>query len=115
MQFTIHYQRHFATLFDPDAYSLERLGETHVKVCVTSATDLEDIFRMFQAEAWSVPDSERWCQAVKAAGACHASLSVGDVAVDEQGEAWICAAFGWKRLEQAEDQLIADVRAFLFA
>jgi len=33
----------------------------------------------------------------------HTSMSVGDVAVDEAGEAWVCASLGWERVSEVRE------------
>lgn len=40
------------------------------------------------------------------------SLSVGDVVVDESGEAWVCRSVGWKRVRDWEPKSLVNELAF---
>ena len=69
------------------------LGTTHVHLMERSARGLEDLWIAMQGENWSPNGEAR--SLIKDKGLQHTSMSVGDIAVDEKGTAWIVDQFGW--------------------
>ena len=72
-------------------------GITHCFIRELEANSLGEVFRNMQGFNWS-PNGEANA-VIRAAGVSHTSMSIGDVAVDEQGHAWACASLGWKEIE----------------
>ena len=60
------------------------------------AENLEDLFVKMQGEVWS-PKGEA-NDLIKGLGLHHTSMSVGDVAVDENRNIHFCAMIGWEKL-----------------
>jgi hypothetical protein len=57
---------------------------------------LERVFAQMQGENWSPNGEAR--PLIKAKGLQHTSMSVGDVAIDENGDKHIVARFGFEQL-----------------
>ena len=72
------------------------LGETHAFVKQTGAKGLEDLFHNMQAEVWSPNGEAR--PLIEKAGLQHTSMSIGDIAVDANGNAFMVDATGWRKL-----------------
>ena len=78
----------------PDMDSLVRNYQC-LKVGV-EAENREELYWQMQGENWSRNDEAR--DEILALGLSHTSMSVGDIILNETGELWFCAEFGWKRL-----------------
>lgn len=81
-----------------------KLHETHVHLRNVQAADLNEVYALQQAEVWSPNGEAR--DLIAAKGLQHTSMSVGDVIVDKNGEAWVVASFGFTRV--AIDRLALD-------
>ncbi len=68
--------------------------DSHVFVDYTTADDLEEVFAQFQAE---VMTETRRCR-VLGSFVCHASMSVGDLLLDEAGHLFAVTPVGFKRV-----------------
>ena len=71
-------------------------GETHAFMRTVEAEGLGEVYHRMQGCIWSPKGEAR--PIIAAAGVSHTSMSVGDVAVDEDGQAWVCASVGWKEV-----------------
>jgi hypothetical protein len=83
-------------LFDGDGVTAENLRDTHRMVCILESPSLEQCFDLMQGENWS-PNGEAW-DLIEALGVTHTSMSVGDVAVDENDNAHLVMGMGWKNM-----------------
>jgi hypothetical protein len=66
---------------------------THAFIREVEANDLAEVYRQMQGFVWSPNGEAR--PIIVAAGVHHTSMSIGDVAVDSSGRAWVCAERGW--------------------
>ncbi|MCP4535654.1 MAG: hypothetical protein GY832_00735 [Chloroflexi bacterium] len=73
---------------------------THAFIRQTESESLDDLYREMQGCVWSPNGEAR--DLVARAGVYHTSMSVGDVAVDANGRAWLCANRGWIELDDAD-------------
>jgi len=71
-------------------------GETHAFIKSVYAEHINDVYRKMQGFVWS-PEGEA-VPLIKAAGVYHTSMSVGDVVIDGNGNAWMVMPFGWKQV-----------------
>ncbi len=71
--------------------------DSHVFVDYTKAENLEEVFAQFQAE---VMTETRRCR-VLGSFVCHASMSVGDLLLDEAGHLFAVMPVGFKRVRLA--------------
>lgn len=78
----------------PDAANLSAT-HVHLKDLNTDG-DLEDVWFQMQGETWSPNGEAR--ELIKSKGLQHTSMSVGDVAVDQNGKAYIVASVGFETL-----------------
>ncbi len=74
-----------------------RPGETHAFIRQVEADSLAKVYRQMQGFVWSPNGEAR--DLIRAAGVSHTSMSVGDVVVDADGHAWVCADRGWIETE----------------
>jgi hypothetical protein len=88
MRYCALYQREFSGTSRP----LER--NSRVFVDYTSAEDLEEVFAQFQGE---VMTETRRCW-VQLSLACHTSMSVGNLVIDETGHCFAVIPVGFKRV-----------------
>lgn len=72
------------------------LSDTHKFLKTALAENLEDLFRRMQAEVWSPKGEAR--ELISGAGLEHTSMSVGDIAVEANGNVWMVDHTGWKQL-----------------
>jgi hypothetical protein len=72
------------------------LGKTHVHLMNVSSDDPDDIFCQMQGEVWSPKGKAR--RLILAKGLGHTSMSVGDVIVLADGEAWMVDLVGFRKL-----------------
>ena len=79
-------------------------GMTHVFIREVDADALGEVYWIMQGENWSPRGEAR--PIIRAAGVHHTSMSVGDVAVDDRGQAWLCAPMGWKTIEPLTRRLL---------
>jgi hypothetical protein len=89
MVFHAYYQRRFTGCAQP--FSLE----THAHAATLEAENLEEVFHRLQAENLAPQDAA----ALRACGAQHTSMSVGDVVMDELGHAHQVMPVGFRKLE----------------
>lgn len=76
------------------AVKIDRIKETHVRVCRARAYDLESLWSWMQGENWSPNGEAR--PLIEMLRLNHTSMSVGDVAYDvEDCSWWMVDAFGW--------------------
>lgn len=87
---------HASGMYGTPLLTVERLAETHVFVREVEAFDLDGAFWNSQGEVWS-PNGEAQ-DLIQSLGLCHTSMSVGDVAQDEDGAYWECLNRGWRPL-----------------
>lgn len=83
-------------------------GEDFAFIRETTAKNLEDLFTKMQGEVWSPNGEAR--ELIRNAGCDHTSMSVGDVAVDEEGNGWQVNGIGWKEVPNKTEYIyyIAD-------
>lgn len=79
--------------------SFEDLERTHVHLKDEEAENLEDLFVKMQGENWSPNGEAR--PLIEEKGLAHTSMSVGDVAVCDDG-VYFCDNVGWKQLTSWE-------------
>lgn len=75
------------------------LDETHAFVREIEAPDLGDVYQQMQADNWSPSGEAR--HIINRLGLYHTSLSMGDIAENEDGQKWILLLDGWIKLEEA--------------
>ncbi len=91
MQYRVFYCKYIPRQVDADfSFAPPR---THAFIRQVEADDLAQVFRRMQGFVWSPNGEAR--QLIASAGVHHTSMSVGDVAVDADGRAWVCAERGW--------------------
>jgi hypothetical protein len=75
------------------------LGATHIhlKDMDSGEHGLEFVYAQMQAEVWSPNGEAR--DKIESRGLRHTSMSVGDVIVDEIGNAYVVANVGFKEIE----------------
>ena len=66
---------------------------THIELGTFEATDLDNLFVKMQGEVWSPNGEAR--PLIEFKGLKHTSMSVGDIAVTESGDTFICDRIGW--------------------
>jgi len=76
------------------------LGATHVFLKSVEANNLEHLFQIMQGEVWSPNGEAR--SLIESKGLGHTSMSVGDVVIDDIGEAFIVSQFGFTMLDEDE-------------
>ena len=76
---------------DPSA-----LGRMHVHLTDIASDEREFIFQQMQGESWSPRGHAR--RLISAKGLDHTSMSVGDVVVLADGEAWMVDLVGFRKL-----------------
>lgn len=99
----VWYRRNATYRSDPELSTLN-LHESHVHITNvavdprmrTSYDILDKVYRDMQGENWS-PQGQA-AAILRRRGVHHTSMSVGDVAVLENGSAWECADTGWHRI-----------------
>lgn len=101
MRYRIYYMTTAQKMLIPGAafgegVEVATLQRTHRPVAVIEAADLEDVFHKMQGEVWSPNGEAR--DLIKALGLDHTSMSVGDVVVDESGEAHVVAFMGFQHI-----------------
>jgi|SRR5215831_278388 len=74
----------------------QRETATHILLTEIEASSLEEAYAAMQAERWS-PNGEA-TNLIMRRGLSHTSMSVGDMAEDEQGRFWFCDNFGFTQL-----------------
>jgi len=75
---------------------LANLNSTHVYLMDVHTENLEEIFRQMQGEIWAAKGNER--RLIRAKGLSHTSMSVGDVVILSNGQAWIGDLVGFRQL-----------------
>jgi hypothetical protein len=73
------------------------LKQTHIHLMDTEARDLEHLFHRMQGEMWSPNGEAR--DLIESKGLHHTSMSVGDIAVDENGDVHLVDRFGFVQLK----------------
>jgi hypothetical protein len=73
------------------------LSKTHEYLKTVEAKSLEEVYSMMQGEIWSPNGEAR--ELILSKGLEHTSMSIGDVAVDENGTVWVCHTFGFKETQ----------------
>lgn len=68
-------------------------GRTHAFIVEVEADNLGEAYTRMQGLNWSPRGEAR--PVIRRAGVSHTSMSVGDVLLDDQGNAWVCARLGW--------------------
>ena len=100
MNYRVFYCRELVRQIDDDfSFSPPR---THVYIREVKADDLGQVYRRMQGCVWSPNGEAR--PIIAAAGVHHTSMSIGDVAVDAAGRAWVCAERGWIKVDCNMDQ-----------
>ena len=94
-------------LFAPPRTSAFRT--THAFIRQVEADDLAQVYRQMQGFVWSPNGEAR--QLIASAGVHHTSMSIGDVAVDPAGRAWVCAEKGWIEMDYDDDSLKQSLTA----
>jgi hypothetical protein len=82
--------------FQEGPFDLNDLRQTHKMVAVVSAPNLEELFHHMQGDNWSPNGEAR--HLIEDLGLRHTSMSVGDVAVDDNNVAHLVVTFGFKKL-----------------
>jgi len=73
------------------------LAATHVLLCnVESSDGLAHVFHAMEGEMWSPNGEAR--ELIQSKGLQHTSMSVGDIIVDDVGNAHAVAGFGFKAI-----------------
>ncbi len=91
-----------------------RMNDTTRNACVYGSGDkavgylwtfLQEEYATYKLEADSVEDVFYKLNIDHPADYKLRSMSVGDLVVDPEGVAWICASFGWKKLSEVSAQV----------
>lgn len=94
MKYRVYYYKQVPSLSDCSNSTFEFiLGETHVFLKEVEADNEETAFRMMQGRNWSPNGEAR--PLLESKGLQHTSMSVGDVLINEDWEALVCAERGW--------------------
>lgn len=73
----------------------ETLDHTHTELKTVRADDIEDVFMSMQGEHWF---SEEARELLRSKGLDHASMSVGDILIDENNQAFMVDRIGFVHL-----------------
>lgn len=99
MEYRIYYAKQLPTPLSARAFLKDYAfvpGEKHAYIRTVEAEGLGEVYHRMQGCIWSPRGEAR--PIIEAAGVSHTSMSVGDVAVDEDGQAWVCASVGWEKV-----------------
>lgn len=102
MRYTVWYQveSFVRARFTDQGIDPQALDRSHVDLGVFEAPDLDTLYLDLNLHRDSA--SGRTMMRLCLDGvAPYQSMSVGDVAVDETGRAWVCAPMGWRELHDA--------------
>lgn len=102
MKYRIHYCRRLPSR--PGDLPSFTPGESHRFIRSLEAESLGEVYRRMQGCSWSPNGEAR--SLIEQAGVSHTSMSMGDVAVDETGRAWVCDFLGWKEIQPQKAALI---------
>ena len=95
MNYQVFYYREITRCVDDDfSFNPPR---THAYIRQIEADDLYQVYRQMQGFVWSPNGEARTI--IAAAGVHHTSMSIGDVAVDSTGRAWVCTERGWIEID----------------
>ena len=72
------------------------LTKTHIYLRSVEVSALDALYHRQQGEVWSPNGEAR--DLIRSKGLQHTSMSVGDVAVDIDGEVFLVANVGWEKL-----------------
>ena len=94
---------HFADAMFGATPDLSNLNRTHVHLIDTNADSvggeaLERVFMNMQGEVWSPNGEAR--DLIRSKGLMHTSMSVGDLAIDRDGNVWLVAMSGFGQSRQ---------------
>lgn len=97
-RYHVYYARRPTSLPNGDSgiphLAADALPSSHVHLCEVEAASLNDAFWKMQGETWS-PHGEG-CELLQSLGLTHASMTIGDVLLDEEGTYWECLDLGWR-------------------
>jgi hypothetical protein len=98
--FTVLYARNPTFLDSADPIDVDDIEATHVPLVEIEARDLEQVFWTMQGEVWSPNGEAR--PLIRRAGLHHTSMSVGDIARDQDGVYWLFETSGWRALNPSK-------------
>lgn len=93
-KFKVYYARRPVFQIDLDL-TPENLLESHVFIGEIDAISIDHLYSMMQAEYRKLTDDDK---KLIFSEKIHTSMSVGDVAIDENGFIWECAFAGWRNV-----------------
>jgi hypothetical protein len=85
------------TVYDMNERSVWVNPNIYQFVAMTWADDIDHVFHTMQGEVWSPNGEAR--SLIRALGLDHTSMSVGDLVVTEDGDAFECDMVGWKDIK----------------
>ena len=98
MRYKVYYRK-LPTFTLDRALTVDDLqGDDFAMVRELTATSLDNVFVEMQGEVWSPNGEAR--ELILNLELHHTSMSVGDIALDENGRAWQCDIVGWKEVLQ---------------
>jgi hypothetical protein len=102
MKYKVYYMRPewFRDGIMGDKPDPSNLDATHIFLQEVEKDNLDALWAYMQGENWSPNGEAR--PLIEAKGLRHTSMSVGDVAVDEEGFVWLVAFFGFHILQKEE-------------
>ena len=92
--YKVYYQKTFTGRVESDFSYIP--GQTHIFIRRVEAASREEVYRQMQGFVWSPNGEAR--PIIESVGVFHTSMSVGDVAVNRWGRAWVCANRGWQEV-----------------
>lgn len=98
--FKVYYRKNPTFMLDKKLTKTQVLNEeTHSSLKTVYTDDVESVFYRMQGEIWSPNGEAR--ELIQGKGLKHTSMSVGDVAVDVQGDVmWQADMAGWKEVRK---------------
>jgi hypothetical protein len=94
--YRVYYRKLPTFMVDAELTYTRLYGPEYVKVREVEANNLEALFIKMQGEEWSPHGEAR--EHILSLGLHHTSMSVGDVAVEDDGKAWQCDILGWREV-----------------
>ena len=68
----------------------------YIELTEVRAADKEHVFYLMQGETWSPMGEAREC--IRSVGLKHTSMMMGDLVRDPDGQYWVCAMMGFKKV-----------------
>ncbi len=96
-KFKIYYQKKLTWHLDsPTTFDMK----DYVFLVNLEVNDLSDVFVSMQGEIWSPAGEAN--DFIRGLNLTHTSMSVGDIAEDEEGNFFFCASVGWDLIKKVD-------------